>query len=267
MLLFRRFLHECGNMLRETGLTIDRLGSKAQDNYLFREKFSRHRTVMPLFDKKPIIGRLAFVAPNASVIGDVEIHEKASVWYGAVLRADCSRIKIGHSSNVQDRAIIQSSINLATGIPSKVDIGDFVTIGHGAMLRACTINRQCLIGMGAVIMEGCIVEENCIIAAGSVLQPATFVPAGQLWAGNPARFVRNVTGEEMDSIEIQATDYYELAREHKHEWVLPHGTAVWEAEELAEADKKSSADPAHAPLVRHINEGDWDEIRSGRYSA
>lgn len=172
------------------------------------------------------------MAPNASVIGDVLLYDRTSVWYGAVLRGDKSKIKIGHNTNVQDRAVISTVSSLENGFSADVDIGDSVTIGHGALLTSCVIKDKVLIGQGAIVQEGSVIESNVILAAGSVVLPETMIPKGQLWAGNPAKYVRDVTEEEVAGFEKSAKSYATLAEEHLEEF-LPFGTAHLEAEKLA----------------------------------
>jgi len=119
------------------------------------------------------------------------------VWYGVVIRGDKNRIIIGPKSNIQDRSVLYCSEKLSTGFPSIIDIGSYVTVGHGVILNSCTIRDESLIGMGSVISEGSIIDRNSMVAAGSVVLPNTFIPSGQLWAGNPAKFIRNLTEEEL----------------------------------------------------------------------
>jgi carbonic anhydrase/acetyltransferase-like protein (isoleucine patch superfamily) len=159
---------------------------------------------MSLYDKTPKIESNIFIAPNASVIGNVSLAPKSSIWYGAVLRSEMNQIKIGNSSNVQDRSVITSS-------SGNVEIGNNVTIGHGALLNSCKILDNVLIGQGSIIEEGAIVESNSIIAAGAVVLSGTNVPSGQLWAGNPAKYVRNTTQEDKNGFEKTAKTYVDLS--------------------------------------------------------
>jgi carbonic anhydrase/acetyltransferase-like protein (isoleucine patch superfamily) len=162
---------------------------------------------MSLYDKTPNITSNIFIAPNASVIGNVNLAEKSSIWYGAVLRSEKNTIKIGNSSNVQDRSVITTSSD-------NVEIGNNVTIGHGALLNSCKVADNVLIGQGSIIEEGAVVESNSIIAAGAVVLSGTNVPSGQLWAGNPAKFVRSTTQEDKSGLVKSATAYVELASKH-----------------------------------------------------
>ena len=154
----------------------------------------------------------SFVAPSAAVIGSVSLADKSSVWYGAVVRGDLNTVSIGSNTNVQDRAVI------TTASSSSVSIGKNVTIGHGALLVSCSVGDDVLVGQGAIVLEGAKVEGNCIIAAGAVVLPNTSVPTGQLWSGNPAKFVRNVTPEESKGFQRSASSYATLAADHSKEF-------------------------------------------------
>mmetsp|Transcript_16748 Transcript_16748/g.36272 ORF Transcript_16748/g.36272 Transcript_16748/m.36272 type:complete len:190 (-) Transcript_16748:50-619(-) len=185
---------------------------------------------MNLFDKRPVIAAGCFVAPNATVVGKVLMYNDVSVWYGAVIRGDKNKVKIGHQSNVQDRAVITTVADLGTGFPAHVEIGDQVTIGHGALITSCTIGNRCLIGQGSVVQEGCEIGNNSIVAAGAVVLPGTLIPSQQLWAGNPAVYVRDVTEDEMSGFIKSAEHYSDVSKEHAEEF-LPYGTVYQAAEE------------------------------------
>lgn len=192
-----------GKMLRETGQAMDRFGLKCVDSPLVLETFSRHRQVMPLKDTIPSVETDAWVAPSASLIGKVDVSSKASVWYGAVVRGDCGSVTIGAGSNVQDDAV------LAAG---NVSIGEGVTIGHGAIIKASTVGDGSMVGMKSVIEEASV-EEGSIVAAGAIVTPGTVVPTGQLWGGNPAVFMREITAEEKAQLIKSAEGYSALAAE------------------------------------------------------
>eukprot|EP00597_Dinobryon_sp_UTEXLB2267_P003264 CAMPEP_0170080246 /NCGR_PEP_ID=MMETSP0019_2-20121128/16434_1 /TAXON_ID=98059 /ORGANISM="Dinobryon sp., Strain UTEXLB2267" /LENGTH=228 /DNA_ID=CAMNT_0010294125 /DNA_START=6 /DNA_END=692 /DNA_ORIENTATION=- len=220
-----------GRAVRETGQAIDRLGLTIAGNEIFKDTYSRHRPVMNLFDRRPVIAAGVFVAPNASVIGKVLLLNHVSIWYGAVLRGDNSGIKVGHMSNIQDRAVINTVESLESGFPSDVDIGDYVTVGHGALLTSCTVGNRVLIGQGSIIQEGSEIGSNSMIAAGAVVLPGTAVPSGQLWAGNPAVYIRDLSEEEIAGLEKSAAAYDRLGKEHAEEF-LPYGTVYQAAEKL-----------------------------------
>eukprot|EP01038_Epipyxis_sp_PR26KG_P006604 gene6604-9071_t len=227
----RRATHLFGQALRETGQALDRLGLVIAGNERFRETFSRHRSVMNIYDKRPLLATGVYVAPNASVVGEVLLLDQVTVWYGAVLRGDRSKIRIGHQTNIQDRAVLSTVTNLESGFASDLDIGEKVTVGHGALLTSCSIANMVLIGQGAVVEEGCVIEKNSIIAAGAVLTANTRVPTGQLWAGNPAKYVRDTTEADIETIKNNAAEYVHLGELHSNEF-LPFGTTYQHAEQI-----------------------------------
>jgi carbonic anhydrase/acetyltransferase-like protein (isoleucine patch superfamily) len=147
--------------------------------------------ILPFAGKAPRIAGDVFVAPNATIIGDVEIEEGASVWFGAVIRGDIGRIRIGPRTNVQDLACL----HLTEGLSETV-LGADVTVGHGAILHGCVVGDRCLIGMGSVILDNARIGEGSLIAAGSVVTPRTSIPPRSLVRGAPARVVREVSPTE-----------------------------------------------------------------------
>jgi len=156
--------------------------------------------------KVPDIGRDVYIAPTASVIGDVTIGEGSSVWHGASVRGDCWTIRIGKYSNVQDSCVCHCT----TGGPELV-IGDNVTIGHGAIVHSCTVEDGSLIGMGAVILDGARIGKGSIIAANAVVLEGTDIPPGSLVAGVPGK-VRKQVGEDVQRRLIdQSMEYFEFA--------------------------------------------------------
>lgn len=168
---------------------------------------------MNLVDAKPIIGENVFLAPSASVIGNVKLGSSSSVWYGSVLRGDVNTISVGDRSNVQDRAVVYG-----VGPTSKpCVIGSSVTIGQSAVVHSAMIADEAMIGMGAVVMDGAKVMKHALVAAGSVVPENAVVGEGELWAGAPANMVRKLTTEEIDAIVASAEDYVSLAAAHAHE--------------------------------------------------
>jgi len=216
----KRFSNIFAKAIRETGQAMDRVGLIIEGNEIFKETFSRHRSLMNLFDKKPVLGAGVFVAPNASIVGDVKLSDGASIWYGAVVRGDKRLVTIGTETNVQDRAVIStvSSHLLNSGYAVDVKIGDHVTIGHGALLTSCTVGNQALIGQGCIIQEGCVIGDHSIIAAGAVVLHGTTVPSGEVWAGNPASFKREVTADEKTFFISSANAYCANAKSHQDEF-------------------------------------------------
>ncbi|HEY3423118.1 MAG TPA: gamma carbonic anhydrase family protein [Methanocellaceae archaeon] len=157
---------------------------------------------------KPAISSTAFVAETAVLLGDVVIKEKASVWYGAVLRGDKGRITVSEKANVQDNAVLHS------GPGEDVFIGEGVTIGHGAIVHGCSIGSYSLVGMGAIVLSKATVGEHCIIGAGAVVKEGDTIPAGSLVVGVPGKAVKQLTAEQIKSIEDNADEYVELSRKY-----------------------------------------------------
>mmetsp|Transcript_29763 Transcript_29763/g.39109 ORF Transcript_29763/g.39109 Transcript_29763/m.39109 type:complete len:240 (+) Transcript_29763:155-874(+) len=215
--------HNLGKALRESGQALDRLGMRYMGAENFMEHFSRHRQLMPLgSDKAPTASDSTFVAPSAAVIGNVDLKGGCSVWYNAVIRADVGKVTIGNKSNIQDRTVIQASVpsGLDKGASGDVVIEDNVTVGHGAIIYSSTIENNSLIGIGAIISEGAVIGSQAMVAANSVVAPGTVVPSKQLWAGNPAKAVRDLTDDEVSHLHKSATDYSQYAAEHFKEFLL-----------------------------------------------
>jgi carbonic anhydrase/acetyltransferase-like protein (isoleucine patch superfamily) len=147
-------------------------------------------TILTVQGKDPHFGENCFVAPNATIVGDVVMGNECSVWFNAVIRGDVHYIKMGNKVNVQDGAIIH-----CTYLKHPTNIGNNVSIGHNAMVHGCTIHENVLIGMGSIVMDGCVVNSNAIIAAGAVVLEGTIVEAGCIYAGVPAKKVKTVSEE------------------------------------------------------------------------
>jgi carbonic anhydrase/acetyltransferase-like protein (isoleucine patch superfamily) len=149
----------------------------------------------------PKIAPSAFIAGSADLIGDVEIGENASVWFQTVLRGDIDPIRVGANSNIQDGTVVHTML----GAPTLV--GDWVTVGHRAVLHGCTIENHCLIGMGAVILNNVVVGEGSIVAAGAVVLENTVIPPRSLYVGLPAHFQRQLVESDRRFIDMHATHY------------------------------------------------------------
>ncbi len=149
----------------------------------------------------PTIGHHVYIARGAVVVGDVTLGDGASVWYNAVLRGDINKIVIGKGSNVQDNAVV----HLADDFPCI--LGDYVTVGHSAIVHACTVGNECLIGMGAVVLDGAEIGEQCIIGAKALVTQHSKIPAGSMVLGSPAKVVRSLTAEERGGLKYWAEKY------------------------------------------------------------
>ena len=164
----------------------------------------------------PTIKKNVFIADGSKIIGNVEINEESSIWYNCVIRGDVDYIKIGKNTNIQDGTVIHvSSYGFsATGRNgSPTEIGDNVTIGHNATIHACKINNYALIGMGSVILDNSFIDEFGFIAAGAVVTPGTKINKHELWAGNPAKFIRKVSDIEIDLMKNTPVVYEKLSKE------------------------------------------------------
>lgn len=166
--------------------------------------------IQPFKGAWPRIAANAYIAPGAVVVGDVTIGESASVWYGCVLRGDDHSVTVGARTNIQDGAIIHVMLNDHPTV-----IGADVVVGHGARMHGCTLADGCLIGIGSIVLDGAVVESGAMLAAGAVLTPRKRIPARQLWAGNPAKHLRDVTDAEVEFIAFDVNHYVDLARAYQ----------------------------------------------------
>ncbi|GFD80780.1 gamma carbonic anhydrase family protein [Tenacibaculum mesophilum] len=159
--------------------------------------------IKPVRGKHPQIPNDCYIAENATIVGDVQIGESCSVWFNAVIRGDVHYIKMGDKVNVQDGAVIH-----ATYQKSPTTIGNNVSIGHNALVHGCTIHDNVLVGMGSIIMDDCVVESNSIIAAGAVVTKNTHIESGSVYAGVPAKKVKDISKELIsDEIDRIANNY------------------------------------------------------------
>ena len=165
---------------------------------------------LPFQGTTPSVADDAFIAANATLVGAVDIHAEASIWFGAVLRADGDSITVGAGSNVQDGCVIHTD----PGLP--VRIGQGVTLGHRAIVHGATIEDNVIIGMGAVILNGAHIGEWSIIAAGAVVREGQIVPAGSLVAGVPGKVIRQVDDEAREHIRRNAQNYVTVAAAYRH---------------------------------------------------
>lgn len=166
--------------------------------------------VLPYRDRTPSIAETAFVAPGAAVIGGVEIGERASVWFGCVLRGDVNFIHVGAGTNLQDGTVVHVSRRTHPTV-----IGQNVVVGHQATIHACLLEDGCFVGMRAIVMDGAVVEKGAMVAAGALVAPGKRVLSGELWAGMPAKKLRELTDEERAYMKESAEHYARLAQEYR----------------------------------------------------
>jgi carbonic anhydrase/acetyltransferase-like protein (isoleucine patch superfamily) len=167
--------------------------------------------IVPYRKILPRVAPEAWIAATAVVIGDVELAAGSNVWFGCVLRGDVAPIRVGENTNIQDGTVVHVSGRLRDG----TRIGANVTIGHMCLIHACTLEDRCFVGMKACVMDGAVVESGGWVAAGAVVTPGKRVPKGQLWAGTPARYLRDLTAEDKLYIEHLPAHYVRLAAEYR----------------------------------------------------
>lgn len=156
--------------------------------------------------KEPTIGKSVFIAPGAVVLGDVSLGERSSVWFNAVLRGDINSIVVGHHTNVQDNAVLHLADDYGCVV------GNYVTIGHSAIVHACKVGDEVLVGMGSTILDGAVIGEQSLIGANALVTQGTRIPAGSLVLGSPAKVVRELTSDERSRFKYMAEKYVALAR-------------------------------------------------------
>ena len=161
--------------------------------------------IMPYQGRLPVLPVRGYIAPTAAIIGDVTLGEDASVWFGAVLRGDVAPITVGPRSNVQDNCVLHGEADTPT------ILGADCTLGHGAIVHACTVGDEVLIGMGATILDGAVIGDRSLIGANALVTQKTEIPAGSLVLGSPAKVVRSLTAAEQEGLKVSAQKYAENA--------------------------------------------------------
>jgi len=178
-----------------------------------REQLNRHRRVTSLYDKRPVIAQDVFIAPSASVMGQVTLGQGASVWYGAVVRGDVNHITVGEKSSIGNRVVIHCSRQN----DGQTKIGKNVIVGDGAIIHACTLEDGCVVENGAIVLDGAVVESNAVVGPGALVTGGKRVLAGQYWEGNPAKHARDLGQKEKDQILGEVEKLYLRAKDHQAE--------------------------------------------------
>lgn len=164
--------------------------------------------ILPYKGKYPKIAPTAFIAPNATIIGDVEIAEGANIWYGAVVRGDLAAIRIGVKTNIQDNCTVHCDIEKPT------IIGDHVTIGHNCVIHGCTIDDRCLVGINSVVLNEAHLKTGCVVAAGAVIKERAVAGPYQMLVGAPAQVKKEVPESTLEYINLSAEGYHILSTDH-----------------------------------------------------
>jgi carbonic anhydrase/acetyltransferase-like protein (isoleucine patch superfamily) len=158
--------------------------------------------ILPVKNIYPQIGAECFLAPNATIVGEVVMGRECTVWFNAVIRGDVNRITIGNKTNIQDGAVIHCTYQKAA-----TTIGNNVSVGHNAIVHGCTVHDNVLIGMGAIVMDNAVVESNCIVAAGAIVLENTICEAGHIYAGIPAKKIKPLSPEQITNLAKTAANY------------------------------------------------------------
>lgn len=217
-------------VLRATGKGFDKAGMLFECNPHI-ERLQPSMRSAPLGKRTPtLLG--SFVAPSATVVGDVSIGAHSSVWYNAVLRGDVSAIKIGSCVTVGDRAMVHSSGQVAS-------IGNRVMIGAGANIHGCTLEDECKVGHMATVLDKATVQKHAIVADGAVVTPGTIVKTRELWSGNPAKFERELTSQEIAQLAFEVADSVELSVAHAEECAKSWGQIEAEEEQREEESQRN----------------------------
>jgi len=245
--LGERVVKSIAGAIRKAGAQLDSVGAKLEVAK-YTEKLVPSTRFVAVDGVVPLVSQYGtFVAPSSSVIGDVTIGRNSSVWYGATVRGDVNNIKIGERTNIMDHALIH--VSRIQG-DAATEIGNNVTVSAGAVVHGAILKDLCLVGESAQILDNAVVESNSIVDAGAVVTPGTVVPGGELWAGSPARKVRDLTPEEISTIPQIARDNTELAAVHILEHAKGFKTILEEEDWIDFLDGEPDDD-------RHVDENEW----------
>ena len=197
-------------MLIDSGLKLHLVHK--QDELTMSSNIRKQGNILRYRGVRPTIHSSAFVAQDATIIGDTHIGAESGIWYGCVIRGDVNEIRIGNGTNIQDLTMIHCA-EMGQGTYS----GDNVTVGHSAVLHACSIEDDAFVGIQACIMDDCLIEKGAMVAAGALLTPGKKVKTGEVWAGKPAKKLRDINEQDLEFFEINRARYKRLAQEYLSE--------------------------------------------------
>ncbi|KAG5177038.1 gamma carbonic anhydrase [Tribonema minus] len=256
MTFYQRGAYAFGGFARKLGRAIDAAGIAIEGSNAVVEKLQPATRLLTHRGQVPKVAANSFVAPTASLIGNVTLGEGASVWYGAVVRGDIHYVKIGDGTSIGDGAVVHVA-KFAGDLPAV--IGSNVTVGAKATVHACTLEDGCVVGAGATVLDGATVSRGAVLAAGALAPPRCVVPPNQVWAGSPAKYVRDVTAAEADAAAAALSATLQLARAHAAECAKDARTVVHE-EELADDVFQRDLDIHHVPQPIEGPVPDPDEV-------
>jgi len=193
-------------------LLFDTIEFTVCEDHLLNNSMKTIPSLLPYRGIMPTVHPEAFIAQTATIIGDTHIGESSGIWYGCVIRGDVNEIRIGKRTNIQDLSMIHCAER-----GQGTYLGDDITVGHSAVLHACTVEDSAFIGIQACVMDDCIIETGAMVAAGALVTPGKVVKAGEVWAGSPAKKLRDINEKDLDFFEINRQRYVRLANEYRIE--------------------------------------------------
>jgi len=222
------------------------------DNLDYFEKETKHRPIYTIYDLTPEIDYYSFIAPNATVLGEVSIGNGVSVGYNSVIRGDINSVEINKLACIGDHCVIHTANSLPTGLPASVSIGETNIIQNRVTLFSCITEKNVFIGHGSVVLEGSRIEQGAVILPNSVVPPGRIIPAHQVWGGNPVRYVRDLKQSEVFSNYANAFSLWNISRSHVE------SMHVYNYSYLEKESFKEDLDLAPEDIVT-INESDYSE--------
>lgn len=189
--------------------------SKVGENVEYFEKLTKHRPIYNLYEFCPNFDN-CFVAPNATILGEVIIDDFVSIWFNCVVRGDINKVTIGELTTIGDHTVISTVNSLPTGLPAVVYIGQNCIIQNKCSLVSCVLEDRAFIGHGSVVLEGSRVESGAVVLANSVVPPGRIIPSNQIWGGNPVRYIRDIKPGEVFSNYTNTYQFWNIAEKHKN---------------------------------------------------
>lgn len=203
-----------GSVMKEIGEAMSRGGRMLKQERAMEPAKAGAKRLIPLGDRTPIVKHDVFIAPNATLVGDVKCGKGASVFYGSVLRGDVNHIRIGEKSVIGDRVVVHCAKHNPGG-PRSTVVEDRVVVSEGALLHACHLKKGAFLDLGAVCLDGAVVGEGSVVGPGSTVTASATIGRDEYWEGSPAKKVRNLTEEEIEEREARVETLYNLSKEHQ----------------------------------------------------